>query len=578
MRLKKIFTSVRVWILIASLILAIFAIFPNPGAEGVAIRSVEYNSSANLAGFTNPKPSINPMSREIILSINNIPIKNVSDYYNYIESLDVNRTVQIKTNKRLVKLTVFPEYEIILLNETETITFETTVEVEKTINDTVHIVKEKVNKTKTVNKTMRRIIGPADIGLMIFDAPKSNIRKGLDLQGGTRVLLQPETKLSADNMSILVENMKERLNVYGLSDILVKEANDLPPPLGKGNQYILVEIAGANEQEIKDLVSKQGKFEAKIGNDVIFVGGNNDVTYVCRSADCSGIDPQYGCHDFSDGTVCRFRFVIALSPDAAQRQADKTEKLMIVTKDDSQYLNESLDLYLDDTKVDSLNIGADLRGQPSTDISISGSGTGTTREEAITNSLNSMKRLQTILITGSLPVKLDVVKTDTVSPVLGEEFTKNAIFVGLWAIITVSIIIFLRYRMISVAVTVMITMISEVVLLLGLASVIGWNLDLAAIAGIIIAAGTGVDDQIVITDEVRRDKSEAAYNWRQKLKKAFFIIFAAYFTTVVAMVPLLGAGAGLLKGFAFTTITGVSFGVFITRPAFAKIIEVFFKE
>ena len=37
-----------------------------------------------------------------------------------------------------------------------------------------------------------------------------------------------------------------------------------------GNQYIVVEIAGATEDEIKDLLAKQGKFEAKIGNATVF--------------------------------------------------------------------------------------------------------------------------------------------------------------------------------------------------------------------------------------------------------------------------------------------------------------------
>ena len=57
------------------------------------------------------------------------------------------------------------------------------------------------------------------------------------------------------------------------------------------------------------------------------------------------------------------------------------------------------------------------------------------------------------------------------------------------------------------------------------------------------------------------------------IKMAFFIIMGAYFTTVVAMLPLLFAGAGLLKGFALTTIAGVSIGVFITRPAYAAMVE-----
>ena len=45
--------------------------------------------------------------------------------------------------------------------------------------------------------------------------------------------------------------------------------------------------------------------------------------------------------------------------------------------------------------------------------------------------LDNMKKLQTILITGSLPVKLEVVKLDTVSPTLGKEFLDNILFVGL---------------------------------------------------------------------------------------------------------------------------------------------------
>ena len=101
---------------------------------------------------------------------------------------------------------------------------------------------------------------------------------------------------------------------------------------------------------------------------------------------------------------------------------------------------------------------------------------------------------------------------------------------------------------------------------------------IAAIAGIIVSAGTGVDDQIVIADEIRRGEKDADSSWKQRIRRAFFIILAAYFATLVAMVPLLFAGAGLLKGFAFTTIAGISFGVFVTRPAYAVFVELFMKK
>jgi len=518
---KKIIKNMRVIILLISLVLAITAIYPNPGIDGVAIRNIIQNSSASFAGMQNPKPTVRPMARERIVAIDNRVIHNTEEYYDYIETIKTNRTVHIKTNKDFYRLTAKEEGEL---------------------------------------------------GLRVYDAPKTNIKKGLDLQGGTRVLLQPAESVSKDYVSDLILNMEERLNIYGLSDVVLRDVTDL-----SGNQYILVEIAGANEEEIKELLAKQGKFEAKIKNETVFIGGA-DITYVCKSADCSGIDPMQGCGQIEGGYACRFRFSISLSPKAAQKQADVTKDLDVITEGKNQYLEEKLILYLDDKDVDELNIGADLKGRAVTDIEISGSGVGATEQEAMFNSLKNMKRLQTILITGSLPVKLDIVKTDSISPLLGEEFIKNILFIALLAILAVSVVIFIRYRKFSVSVPLLFTLISEIILILGAASLIGWNLDLAAIAGIIIAVGTGVDHQIIITDETLKGEISRIYDWKRRIKNAFFIIMGAYFTTVVAMIPLLSAGAGLIKGFAITTILGVSIGVFITRPTYAAVIEILLKD
>ena len=88
-------------------------------------------------------------------------------------------------------------------------------------------------------------------------------------------------------------------------------------------------------------------------------------------------------------------------------------------------------------------------------------------------------------------------------------------------------------------------MLSEIIIILGFAALVGWNLDLAAIAGILVAAGTGVDDQIVIADETLKGENIAYTNWKERLKRAFFIIIAAWAVTLASMIPLLFAGAGL---------------------------------
>ena len=272
------------------------------------------------------------------------------------------------------------------------------------------------------------------LGFSVYEAPITNLRKGLDLQGGTRVLLTPQEKLSAQDLDTLLENLKQRLNVFGLSDVIVRSATDLT-----GDQFIIVEIAGASEEDVKELLAKQGKFESRIENQTVFKGGS-DVKYVCRSADCSGIDARSGgCGaDGQGGYACRFTFSISLSQEAAQRQADATRPLKIAPGGTAgnRYLDSPIVLYLDDKEVDRLNIAEDLRGRAVTDISISGSGSGKTQQDAVTNALENMKRLQTILITGSLPVKLNIVDLETVSPTLGETFLQTSILVGLLSLLS----------------------------------------------------------------------------------------------------------------------------------------------
>ena len=554
-KIKKLLTNWKIILLVIFLIMSVIAIHPTK-SEGVAIRSVVTNSSASIAGVPQPKPTIQPVARERVIAIGSRPVKDVASYFEEISKIGPNRTIQLKTNKAAYRIVTKEAFETIILNETEAVNVTETNEKNQTITKTIL-----VPKTKKVSK------GLEDIGLKVYDAPKTNIRKGLDLQGGTRVLLQPEVKLSEFDLAILIDNMKQRLNVFGLSDLVVRDSTDLV-----GNQYIVVEIAGATEDEIKDLLAKQGKFEAKIGNSTVFIGGR-DIVYVGRSANEARIQ---AC-DNQGQWVCRFSFSITLSKEAAQRQADATRDSEVISNDGGSYLKDKIEFYLDDKIVDSLNIVSDLKGKAETQIAITGSGIGNNQQEAVINAGENMKRLQTILVTGSLPVKLTIVKIDAISPALGDEFVSNAILMSILAIIAVAIVIAIRYMKVLIALPILITMLSEILILLGVASFIGWNMDMAAIAGLLVAIGTGVDDQIVITDETLKGETSNVYNWREKVKRAFLIIMLAYATVVVAMIPLIFAGAGLLKGFAITTIIGVTIGVFITRPAYSAFVEIMLK-
>jgi len=498
--------SYKVWILGIVLILSVISIAPWGAFEsGITIKSVEKNSTEFENGLR---------SGMIITEIDSNKISNLEDFSNYVSNLTFNKNESRK---------------ISIIADAKSFVF----------------------------------LKDSPLSITVEDIPKTRIKTGLDLSGGARALIKPENiSLSDSQIMDLVAITTERFNVYGLKDISIRPVKDLG-----GENYLLIEIAGATPSDMEDLISNQGKFEGKVGNITVFSGGKNDIPHVERSGQQAGID---GCYENQGGgEYCTFRFGITLSEEAAKRHADITSNLSISTEN-PEYLSEKLNLYLDDNLIDSLFISKELKGRVTTQISIQGSGSGNDRNGAIKEAEANMKKLQTILITGSLPYKLKIVKLDTISPVLGKEFIKNLLELGLIVFGIISLVLFIRYRKIKLTLAVILTMFSEVLITLGIAALIKWNLDAPSIAGIIAGMGTGVNDQIVIIDESESKKSSTL---KQKIKNAFFIIIGAFFTIFAAMLPLFWAGAGLLRGFALTTIICVSVGILVTRPAFAEILR-----
>ena len=181
--------------------------------------------------------------------------------------------------------------------------------------------------------------------------------------------------LSSKDSEELARIIENRLNVYGIEDIKVNSISDL-----SGSNFVKIEIAGATPSDVRELISQQGKFEAKIGNETVFVGGEKDITSVSRAGQDVLIETP---RPIDGGYFSNFRFTIYLSQDAAKRHAEITGKLDVNQTTTGRYLSERLDLFLDDKLVDSLLIGEGLKGIVTTQISISGSSTGETAYDAL---------------------------------------------------------------------------------------------------------------------------------------------------------------------------------------------------
>ncbi len=503
----------RMWFVMVAVLLSLIAIFSVPPMflkKGVEISSINDDSKVFSEGLRKGM---------IITQINGKTINSVEDY---VQTMEIFKNLDENSTQKIIITT--DQIEVIGLYN------------RSILND-----------------------------ISVNEIPSTRIKTGLDLQGGARALVKADVPLSESELNDLIAVSEERLNVYGLSDVKFYKVTT-----SNQERMMGIEIAGSSPSDLENLIAQQGKFEAKIGNDTVFVGGNEDITHVSRTASENAL--VYDCRDSATGSVCFFRFPISLSEKAAQRQADLTRNLSV----NGSYLSKPLDLYLDDQNRDSLNIGLDLKGKVATQILISGSGSGVSREEALDNAKANMKKLQTILITGSLPYKLEIVKIDKISPNLGKSFINQIFIAAIFAFVAVSIVVFIRYRKVKNFLAMISISISELIISLGVLALIGHNFDLPSIAGIIAAIGTGVDDQLIILDE-SEDKRESIL---RRIKNALSIIVTAFFTTFVAMIPLTGllgfmgigaASGGLLRGFAITTLIGITIGILVTRPAFADI-------
>jgi preprotein translocase subunit SecD len=196
-----------------------------------------------------------------------------------------------------------------------------------------------------------------------------------------------------------------------------------------------------------------------------------------------------------------------------------------------------------------------------------------------TRNFSEAREVAVNLRAGSLPAPLDL-GTDGggtssyVSPSQGAAFKNNSLVTGLVAVLAVSGVVFLRYGKARVALPMIVTALSEVVILLGFAAGIGYPLDLSVIAGFIAVIGTGVDDLIIIADEVMSEGDVSSRRvFRSRFRKAFWVIGAAAATTIIAMSPLAVLSLGDLQGFAIFTILGVIVGVLLTRPAYGDILR-----
>jgi preprotein translocase subunit SecD len=344
------------------------------------------------------------------------------------------------------------------------------------------------------------------------------------------------------------KRLADKLNPISLKQITIT-------PIG--SNYLLIDLPGVSIEEARRLALTPGKFEIRIQ-----VNGNN-TEHVLYGDQIIGV----GIPQTEKGGAWGVSF--ELNDEGAAALRDAAIQYGAATNPGAHYLS----MYLDDNLVFDAPLAPELakniQSIPVRSM-VATTGTGDSGQQ-------KAKELQLHLRAGALPVHVNEVGSGEVPAPLGQKFKEQIAIAGIIALILVSIVVAMRYKQPNIIIPMLATSFSEVIIILGFASLpfIGLQLDLATIAGIIAVIGTGVDHLIIITDEVLAGGFMPATKvYQSRIAKAFAIIFAAAATVVVAMLPLiLFMDSSALRGFAEITIVGVLIGVFIARPAYAVIIQ-----
>jgi preprotein translocase subunit SecD len=379
----------------------------------------------------------------------------------------------------------------------------------------------------------------------VFQPLRLHINLGLDLQGGSHIVLQaqptPRTPVTPDAVDGVVRVIRNRVDQLGVSEPVITR---------QGRDRILVELPGIqNPQRAIELIGKTALLEFVdtgtrslpqgaewVGPDTVVLPDKTRLALpkkvILTGADLS--DAQVTFDQFGRPEV-GFTF----RSSAAKTFEDYT------TKNVGKYLT----IVLDNRVISSPVINSPIPG-----------GKGVI-EGGFT--LDSARDLAVLLRAGALPLPVKVVENRTVGPLLGRDSIDRSLRAGYIAVVLVGLFMLLYYRFPGFLADLALGVYT--LILFALLTLLGATLTLPGIAGFILSLGVAVDANVIIFEKVKEElrahktlRAAVSAGW----SRAIVTIFDSNTTTLIGAAVLLWLGTGPVRGFAVTLILGILTSIF----------------
>ena len=408
--------------------------------------------------------------------------------------------------------------------------------------------KKKKNGVKKVVFTSLFLTIVVALVCFLFIPLFSNLKFGLDLQGGFEILYKAESidgsKMNNEKITATYKTLSKRIDSLGVSE---------PEIIIEGNDKIRVKLAGVkNPDEARSQLSTVATLSFRdvddnllMTSDVLKAGGAK------IGQDSSG------------------RPAVALSVKDKDKFYEVTSKissnesgknLIVIWLD----YNDLMDSYskegsLCGTSGSNCLSAATVSQGFASDVIIQGSFT----QEEVSN-------LVDLINSGSLPSKLTEISSNTVGASFGEKTLQTTLTAGIIAIVAIMLLLIIIYHFAGFISSV--SMLLYTFLVFGTFWVVGGVLTLPGIAALVLGIGMAVDSNVItfarIKEELLRGKS-LPNAFREGSKESFSAILDSNITTLLVAIIMFIFGESSIKGFAtmliITVLVTMLTMVFLTR-------------
>lgn len=179
------------------------------------------------------------------------------------------------------------------------------------------------------------------------------------------------------------------------------------------------------------------------------------------------------------------------------------------------------------------------------------------------NSPAEAQNLAVLLRSGALIAPIVIVEERTVGASLGADNVEKGVEAGMYGLMLTIIFCLVYYKMFGVFASIALTV--NMILTMGLMSLIGATLTMPGIAGIVLAVGMSVDANVLIYERIKeelRNGRSVQQAIHEGYNGAFTSIFDSNLTTILTSLVLYAVGTGPVKGFAITLALGVMISMF----------------